>query len=85
MNQENKTGEPRKRRMWPWILGVGTAIVILGSVGACALFGITANLALGGGQSSWRFGDAVGVIYIEGPIGISSASRVFSHSCPFLG
>jgi protease-4 len=78
MNQENKTDKTHKRRIWPWILGLGTAVVVLGSVGTCALFGMTINLALGGEQPTWRFGDAVGIIYIEGPIGAGSVSSVAS-------
>ena len=78
MNQENQIEKPRKRRVWSWVVGTVAVFVILSGVGSCALLGIMANLALGDRQPSWRFGDAVGVIYIEGPIGVSSVSSAAS-------
>ncbi|MBN1581241.1 MAG: signal peptide peptidase SppA [Anaerolineae bacterium] len=78
MDQQNKTDKSRKRRTWPWVLGIGTAVVVLGSAGMCALFGMMLSLAVSGEQATWHFGDAVGIIYVEGPIGVSSVSSVAS-------
>ena len=74
MSQEIKSPKPRRRRVWPWIVGIVSMVIVLGSAGSCVMLGIAANLASGNRQPTWRFGDAVGVIYIEGPIGVSGAT-----------
>jgi protease-4 len=64
--------KPRKKRIWPWIAGAGVVLVALWGLGACALVGIVSGAR--NERTSWSPGDAVGMIYIEGPIGIRSSS-----------
>ena len=72
--ETTKLEQPRKRRLWPWVIGLGALLWLAASLASCAVAGIAAILIGAGGQASWHRGDAVGLIYIEGPIGISGAS-----------
>lgn len=60
---------PRKRRVWPWIVGLGVVLCAAICVGSCAMVGLAAMLMPNRQQTSWNWGDAVGVIYVEGTIG----------------
>ncbi|MBN1581371.1 MAG: signal peptide peptidase SppA [Anaerolineae bacterium] len=61
--------QPRKRRVWPWLVGLGVLLWAVVSVGSCAMAGFAAMLTANGRQASWGWGDAVGMIYVEGTIG----------------
>ncbi|MBL7200336.1 MAG: signal peptide peptidase SppA [Anaerolineae bacterium] len=70
--RENATAHasrPRKSRVWLWIGSVGAVLVVVWGLGLCALLGIVS----GAGNRSVApvGGNAVGVIYIEGTIGVS--------------
>lgn len=75
---QNKIDKPRKQRVWPWVLGAGLVIIILGSGGGCMLAATMIGMMSGGEQPAWHFGDAVAIIYIEGPIGTNSMPSVAS-------
>jgi len=74
MSQENESGgqdtEKRghKRRVWPWLAALGGLVVLIGSLAICVL----AVLGLNTQKSavSWG-GDAVGLLRIEGEIGVA--------------
>jgi len=66
------TATSRKRR-WPWVVG-SIALIFLVTCGAC-LSALT--VVWRGGLGTGGSGDAVAIIRVEGPIGISSALSPF--------
>ena len=78
MSQENESGgqgredRGRKRRVWPWLAALGGFVVLVGSLGLCVLaafYGLSARQT----SVSWG-GDAVGLLRIEGGIGMVTGS-----------
>ena len=74
MSQEGQSsgqGAPgRKRRLWPWLAALG-GIVLLASLGLCLL--VAYGLSMRQDRVSWG-GDAVGLLRIEGGIGMATAA-----------
>jgi protease-4 len=71
--QPQSTGTT-KRRIWPWVV-VGVAVL---GIGWCVVAFVIVGLLSGPAsrESTFGFGDAVGVVYIEGEIGVSSSGTV---------
>jgi protease-4 len=61
----------RKRRLWPWLAALGGLIVLAGSMGLCLLAGYTFSTQQD--SVSWG-GDAVGLVRVEGGIGMRAAT-----------
>ena len=74
MSQEGQSsgqGAPgRKRRLWPWLAALG-GIVLLASLGLCLL--VAYGLSMRQDRVSWG-GDAVGLLRIEGGIGMATTA-----------
>jgi protease-4 len=68
---QDARGGARKRRVWPWLVGLGGALVLVGSLGLCVL--VAYGLSWQQTATSWG-GDAVGLIRIEGGIGLTTAT-----------